>query len=323
MAARVSNLKRPITKRACGLPAHSAPFAPMSERLAIGIDLGASSIKGVLVEPDGRIKAKERLAHGSTDPAVVVATIADLAARLGAKEAGATIGVAVPGVLDDTQRALAHSANLGWEDVPLADDLERACGVPVVLEKDGAAAALGEHWAGAGRGASSTLVVMLGTGIGGGVVLGGRVWRGRTGYAGGLGHVVVAPDGPLCACGAKGCLEAVIKVRSPGAGAPGEALQALAQAEGTDPTAGALLQMALMDLAGVLAVAVSTINPERLVIGGGVLQALPRLVDRLAPLVLSRLYPKAAEGLGILPGSLGPYPAAVGAARIALDYLPV
>jgi predicted NBD/HSP70 family sugar kinase len=112
-------------------------------------------------------------------------------------------------------------------------------------------------------------------------------------------------------------------VREPGAKSPGEALRMLAEAEGTDPTAGARLHMALMDLAGVLATAVSTINPERLVIAGGVLKALPRLVDRLAPLVLSRLYPKAAEGLGILPGALGSYPAAVGASRIALDYLPV
>lgn len=297
----------------------------MSDRAAIGVDLGASSIKAVVVQPDGRIKAKERTEHGATDPASVLAAIVETVKKFGIKahDPSVTLGVAVPGVLDDSGRVLTHSANLGWEDIPIAEELERALGVTVVLEKDGAAAALGEHWAGASRGAASSLVVMLGTGIGGGVVLGGRVWRGRTGYAGGLGHVVVAPGGPQCACGAKGCLEAVITVREPGAKTPGEALQALAKAEGTDPTAGARLMMALMDLAGVLAPAISAINPERVVIGGGVLKSVPRLVDRLAPLVLGRLHSRAAEGLGILPGALGAYPAAVGAARLALDYLPV
>jgi len=108
-------------------------------------------------------------------------------------------------------------------------------------------------------------------------------------------------------------------VRSPGAGAPGPALQALAGAEGTDPTAGARLQMALQDLASVLATAVSTLNPERLIVGGGVCEAVPRLVDRLAELVRARIHPRAAEGLGILPAALGIYAGAVGAARLAGD----
>ena len=201
----------------------------------------------------------------------------------------------MPGGLDADGRVVHQAANLDWEDVPLAQMLEETLRTEVILEKDGAAAALGESWLGAGRGASSMRLVALGTGIGGGVVLGGRLWRGRTGYAGGLGHVVVHPDGPECACGARGCLEAVIAVRVPGADAPGPALQALSEAEGTDPTAGARLQMALMDLAGVIATAVSTLNPERLVIGGGACDAVPRLVDRLAELVVGRLYGRASS----------------------------
>lgn len=286
---------------------------------AIGVDLGASTVKAVAVGSDGRVARRERLALTDPAPDAVVAAIARACDAVRGTTRLTALGVAVPGVLDDDARVVVQSANLGWADVPLAERLEQALGAAVVLEKDGAAAALGEAWQGAGRGASSLLVVALGTGIGGGVVIGGRLWRGRSNYAGGLGHVVVHPGGPACACGARGCLEAVIAVRSPGAGAPGPALQALAAVEGTDPTAGARLQMALQDLAGVLATAVSTLNPERLIVGGGVCDAVPRLVDRIAELVVARIHPRAAEGLGILPAALGIYAGAVGAARLAGD----
>lgn len=291
----------------------------MARGRAVGVDLGASAIKVALVDSDGGIVARARHALASTEPAAVLAQIARAATEVAGGRLTGPVGVAVPGVLDDERAVVTVAANLGWTDVPLREPLTAAVGVPVVCEKDGAAAALGEHWVGAGRGASSMLCVTLGTGIGGGVILGGRLWRGRSAYAGGLGHVVVAPGGPLCRCGARGCLEAVIAVREPGAQAPGPALIALCKTEGVDPTARARLSMALQDLAGVLAIAVTTLNPERLVVTGGVLEVAPRLLDRLAEAIHARLFPTAREGLGILAGTLEGYGGAVGAARLALD----
>ncbi|MCI0343556.1 MAG: ROK family protein [Planctomycetales bacterium] len=285
------------------------------------MDLGGTAVKVVVADAGGALlhRARDRL-RGTSAPDVAGQIAAAVAAAEGAG-AGTTphVGVAVPGVLDPETGVLLQSANLGWKGVPVRDLLEGALGRPVVLEKDGAAAALGEHWLGAGRGAAALLLVSVGTGIGGGVILSGRLWRGRSGVAGGLGHVVIAPGGPSCRCGARGCLEALLLARAPEAGSPGAALAHLAREAPRDARAAAGLEAALADLAAALAPAISALNPDRLVLAGGVLADVPSLAERIAGAVRARLPPHAAEGLGIVPGALEGYGGAVGAARLALE----
>ena len=112
------------------------------------------------------------------------------------------IGVGIPGILDLGAGILRKSPNLpGWEDCPVREEIERRIGASVVLDNDANAAAMGEFWLGAGRGHDSLFMFTQGTGVGGGIVLNGRVWHGMTGMAGEPGHMTVEPDGPPCACG--------------------------------------------------------------------------------------------------------------------------
>ncbi|MGC2697624.1 MAG: ROK family protein, partial [Candidatus Angelobacter sp.] len=119
-------------------------------------------------------------------------------------------GIGVPGIIELQTGMLRQSPNLpGWHDYPVRDEIERRLGTTVVLENDANAAALGEKWLGAAASVDDMCMLTLGTGVGGGVVLNGRVWHGMTGMAGELGHISVDPSGPPCNCGSRGCLEQV------------------------------------------------------------------------------------------------------------------
>ncbi len=117
-------------------------------------------------------------------------------------------GVGVPGIIDMSTGTLRKAPNLpGWQEYPVREAIEHRLGAPVVLENDANAAAFGEAWLGAARGRPSSMMITLGTGVGGGIVLAGRIWQGMTGMAGEVGHITINPDGPPCPCGSRGCAE--------------------------------------------------------------------------------------------------------------------
>lgn len=183
--------------------------------LTIGVDLGGTNIKVGLVTADGKIVRRHRVTtEARTGPQGVADRICracrDMLEAAGERpDAVRGVGVGSPGTIDIENGVVLFSPNLdGWNDVPLRKMVESGLGMRCVVDNDANVAALAEQWLGVGRGADSLVLLTLGTGIGGGIVLGGHIWHGGNGVAGEVGHMSINPDGPRCGCGNHGCLEA-------------------------------------------------------------------------------------------------------------------
>ena len=174
----------------------------------IGIDLGGTNIKGALVNEQGEIvKQSTCPTHAEQGADAVTETIAQMIHDLAANEAIDGVGLGCPGMVDDKNGNVVYACNLGWVDYDVRTALKELTGCDVRLVNDANAAALAEAIVGAAKGAESAVVVTLGTGVGGGVVIGGKLLTGYTGAASELGHMVIVADGEDCACGRKGCFE--------------------------------------------------------------------------------------------------------------------
>jgi len=175
--------------------------------MKVGVDLGGTRIKAGLVDPEGRVHQRAMTATPDDKSAeAVVTSIVTLVAEMLPKATG--VGLAAAGVMERTTGLIRESPNFPeWHDVPLGALLAERLGVDVTLENDANAVLWGEACYGAGHGASSLIGYALGTGVGGAVILEGRLWRGVRGMAGELGHAVVVRDGHPCGCGGRGCLE--------------------------------------------------------------------------------------------------------------------
>jgi len=283
---------------------------------SIGVDLGGTNLRIAAVSGDGKLLEKvtlgTKLALGRDH---VIGEMCDAIQSLSGKYKATGnflgAGIGLPGLIDLQAGMMRKAANLpGWENYPARAEIERRLGLPkngarVVLENDARVAALGEQWLGAARGVENMAVLTLGTGIGGGIVLGGRIWHGMNGMAGEFGHVTLEPDGYLCGCGNRGCSEqyasasALLRMARE-AIATGEA-PALAQAASSDPEFGA---KSIYDLAMhgdepasrifrsfgrylglLLAGLVNVLNLEMYVIGGGASSAW----DAFAPSMFEKL----------------------------------
>jgi len=180
---------------------------------AIGVDLGGTNLRIAAVDEQGALLEKvttgTQVARGRDS---VIAEMCDAIRQLSAKfSQGARllgVGIGVPGIIDKRTGMLRESPNLpGWHDYPVLDEIQRRLQATVILENDANAAALGEAWLGAARGLDDMCMITLGTGVGGGIVQGGRIWHGMTGMAGEFGHMTIDPTGPRCKCGNFGCVE--------------------------------------------------------------------------------------------------------------------
>lgn len=184
------------------------------EALAVGVDVGGTKIAAGVVDARGNVRGRVKLATDTATPDATLHSIAE-AVRAVLHEAGVTaehingVGLGIPGKVDPRTGTSLLAVNLGWRDVPVMRLLSNEMKLPCVVENDVSVAALGESTYGAGRGVASVVYLSLGTGIAARAVLNGRVIRGSSGLAGEIGHVIVQPGGPRCACGAYGCLEAV------------------------------------------------------------------------------------------------------------------
>jgi glucokinase len=190
----------------------------MAARLAIGVDLGATSVKTGIVTADGTILYQTKLPSQSDEgPEAVVkqieASVRDAMSRTEVRSI-AGIGVGAPGVVNDHGLVQAPPNFARWEAVPLRDELQqRFTDLPVRVENDANAAAIAEAKFGAGRVFPNFLFVIWGTGVGGGIILDGQIYRGPTGGAGEIGHISIDYDGPQCNCGSQGCVEAFVGQR--------------------------------------------------------------------------------------------------------------
>ena len=205
--------------------------------LTIGVDVGGTKIAAGVVDVNGHLLAKVRLSTPGATAESVEAGIAAAVLELKAGYDVAAVGVAAPGFVDAQRTTLRFTPNLPMADRPLKALLEPRVGMPVVVENDASAAAWGEYRFGGGRGVSDVVLLTVGTGLGGGIVLDGRLLRGAFGIAGEFGHVRIVPGGLPCGCGDRGCWEQYTS---------GRALirQAHALARANPPRAARLLELA-------------------------------------------------------------------------------
>jgi glucokinase len=264
--------------------------------LTIGVDIGGTKIAAGVVDEQGKIIEKLRRPTPSGSPERTERVIAEVVADLLGRHQVHAVGLGAAGFIDETRANVRFAPNLAWRDEPLRTRIEELIGLPVVVENDANASAWAEARFGAARGHAHVIFLSIGTGIGGGIVLGGRLYRGRWGMAGEPGHYRVVPDGRLCGCGNRGCWEQyasgsalVAEARDFARRAPGGAVRLLQlggeRAEGIsgshitqaaregDPgalrcftTVGNWLGQGLADLAAIL-------DPGCFVIGGGVSEA--------------------------------------------------
>jgi glucokinase len=175
--------------------------------LTIGVDIGGTKVAAGVVDARGTILATTRRDTPAEDPTQTADVIADAVRELVACHDAAAIGLGAAGFVDAERSKVMFAPNLAWRDEPLRAAIEQRVGLPAVVENDANAAAWAEARFGAGRGEDSVVVITVGTGIGGGIVVDGRLVRGRFGVAAEIGHINVVPDGRRCGCGLQGCWE--------------------------------------------------------------------------------------------------------------------
>ncbi|MDX6301081.1 MAG: glucokinase [Nocardioidaceae bacterium] len=175
--------------------------------LAIGIDVGGTKIAGGVVDDQGQILRTARRESPATDTHAIETSIEELVGELRADHEIVAVGVGAAGFVDSRRSTVMFAPNLAWRDEPLRVDLEKRIGLPVVIENDANAAAWGEFAFGAGEDVADSLLVTVGTGVGGGIVLNGELHRGAFGVAAEIGHMRVVPGGRICGCGNRGCWE--------------------------------------------------------------------------------------------------------------------
>ena len=306
----------------------------------VGVDLGATNLRGALVGGDGEEVRRERCGLGEDrTPEVVAERVAELVAALavGPDRAVEAVCVGVAGWLDSETGLVCNGPNLGWRDVPFGELLTARLERPVRLVNDLSAVTFGEWRAGAGQGARHLLCVFVGSGLGAGLVLDGRLYEGATGMAGELGHVTVEPGGRPCGCGRRGCLEAYVgghnlEARVRQEATEGRHAAALAEAGEVgaltcahveaawrrgDPDAHALWEVTAGWLAIGLATGIELLNPDRLVLGGGVVQGCSGLLTLTLEALHQACAPSLLAPTRIVPAALGGWAGALGAAQLA------
>ncbi len=175
--------------------------------LACGIDVGGTKIAGGVVDDEGRVVDQLRVESPATDSSAIEDAIADLVRQLASRHPIAAVGIGAAGYVDRDRARVLFAPNLAWREVDLKVELEARVDLPVVVENDANAAAWGEFRYGAGHDVDDLLLVTVGTGVGGGLVLDGELYRGAFGVGAEIGHLRVVPDGIVCGCGHHGCLE--------------------------------------------------------------------------------------------------------------------
>jgi glucokinase len=306
--------------------------------IALGIDIGGTGIKAGCLDADGRrVVELEEPTPAREAPSVLVEAVAGLVRRLqgGVGEAACSLGIGCAGLVEPGPGMVRTSPNLPRvADLPLAEMVLERTGMRPVVLNDANAFTLAEARLGAARGASSVLGLTLGTGVGGGLLLAGRLWEGFHGYAGEIGHTPVSSGGPPCACGLRGCLEAFVgagailrryregRANAGVAGGPEEALTPkLLAARAREGDAQAL--EAFRETGDWLGISlggfVHLFDPEVMVVGGGVSGAADLILPAARESMAARVMLPRAELPAVLPAALGPAAGWIGAALAAAE----
>ena len=314
----------------------------MSDRIYVGVDLGGTNIKVGICDGEGRLlKTFEGPTGVEEGAAVVLDRIAEYV-RNAVSDAGyrweqvAGIGAGVAGFIDLQNGVVLFAPNLKWKNVAVKKELEQRLQLPVKLDNDANVAALGEAWSGAGAGIRNLVCFTLGTGVGGGIIVDGKIYQGFKGMAGELGHIKVVPDleAIQCGCGQLGCVETV----SSATGIVRMAQDAVKRGEETslsgieritakdvfdaakagDEIAIRIVKRAAYYLGKTMATVAVVLNPERFVVGGGVSRAGDILFEEIRRVYKQNVPEVFSENVDIVSAKLGNDAGVVGAAGLLL-----
>ncbi|MBN1477122.1 ROK family protein [Candidatus Sumerlaeota bacterium] len=314
-----------------------------SSKMTIGVDIGGTNIRAALVGEDGElgahIKFRTESEHG---PDELIPRLAEHLRGLIAQSPGEVkgVGVGCPGPLSSTTGIVYEAPNLfGWVNIPLGDRLSEALGLPVRIHNDANAATWGEFWLGAGRDVGTIVMYTLGTGVGGGLVIGGRLWTGPDDTAGELGHICIFPDGERCSCGARGCLEAYASAPAVARRArealasgresslsryPAEELTAHKvdhEADAGDALSIEIMQQTAEYLGLAAAAMVNALNPDLVIYGGGMTAAKAWLFPVIERVIAERCFDAPAARVRVVAAELGDDAGIIGAAGLAMSAL--
>ncbi|MFC4768357.1 ROK family glucokinase [Effusibacillus consociatus] len=312
------------------------------DRKVVAIDVGGTFLKAAAITEAGEIVAKEEwptaVEQGTSAVLDRIAAVAKAVAEKACWNWGevAGVGLGVPGFHDFDNHLCEESVNLGWKNVYIVKEMESRLGVPVRFDNDANAAALGETWIGGGKGHRHTVMVTLGTGIGGGIVIDNKIYRGANGMGGEIGHMVMEPvRGERCNCGQIGCLETIASAT----GILRAAQKRVAEGQETslrnvanlttkdvfehaangDRVAAEVIDYAVHKLGLALALIGNTLNPEVIVIGGGPSRAGDVLYKPLNDYFRKYALKRVAKAAKIRPAELGNDAGVLGAAKLVLS----
>ncbi|MCY4400957.1 MAG: ROK family glucokinase [Candidatus Poribacteria bacterium] len=316
----------------------------------VGVDMGGTKILSAVVDAEGNILSTAKVpTQAKDDTSIVIDRIAECI-REAFQESGVApdsiqaIGIGAPGPLDPETGIVIFAPNLGWKDVPLKTELESRIGIPTFVDNDVNVGTLGEHTFGAGKGIQNLVGIFVGTGIGGGIILNGELFHGASKTAGEIGHIIVKADGPKCGCGTRGCLEALASRT-----AMTKAFQKAILKKGkksiltklTDGDLGLIrsgtLAKALRSkdkltlkvfkqttkyLGVGIGSIVNFLNPDMIVLGGGVVEALDdKFIDDIRKAAKKYALPDTLKGVQIVSAQLGDDAGVLGAAALARQRL--
>lgn len=308
---------------------------------AIGIDLGGTKLYVGLVDDAGKILRHELIKTSKDGPKAVVADIIAAVKKLtqGEKSLEA-IGIGMAGQIENSTGTVLFAPNLGWKNFPLGHELRKGLGTPISITNDVRAAAWGEWLHGAGRGCNDLVCLFVGTGIGSGIVTGGRMLIGSNNAAGEVGHMTINLNGSLCSCGNRGCVETLaagwgiakrakeVAAYDP-AGSKGllemcggnsdniTAVHVFNAAREKVPAAMKVIEETKEALIAAVAGLANAFNPERIILGGGIIQGNPELVEVIRQGVPKRGLKATTDSLEIVPAELKGDAGVVGAAAFA------
>lgn len=312
----------------------------MSKDYVVGIDLGGTKISGAFSDCEGKVLSKYTIPTnaGEGDKAVLQRIISVIEKVI--MDAGKTtddvkaIGIGSPGPLDAREGVIIETPNLPFKNFKLVEPIEKKFGVKSYLDNDANVAAIGEFMMGAGKGTNNMVYITVSTGIGGGAIINGRIYRGSTYNALEVGHTTVLPDGPRCNCGNYGCAE--VMASGTAIGRLGResvekglktnlasyekvtSYEVFKEAEKGDKVAQDILNTALPYLGVCVANVITSFDPEMVIIGGGVSKAGNIVFEKIQTEVDKRCFKSMSSACKIVPAELGTDAGVIGAVALAL-----